>query len=412
MTEPGLSGDPLPARSPRALWGVLDRVEGARAAADRREVHDARTASILGLALGVAFGVAMLTGVYSHLLQYPPSWFTAPTAPAGLYRYTQGLHVIAGLASVPLLLAKLFAVSPKLWRRPPVRGVVDAMERIALLPLVGGSVFLVVTGAANIARWYPWRFFFPAGHWWAAWLVVGAVLIHVALKAPTVRSSIGGPARAAVTARRAGSGTGRGPVADDGGLTRRGLLLTAVGASGLLTLVTAGQTVPALRRFTLLAPRRPDIGPQGFPVNRSAAAAGTTGLGVDPAYRLVVTGTGGERAFTLDDLRRLPQYTEDLPIACVEGWSASARWTGVRVADVLTAAGVAPGVVTLRSAQQGGIFSSSVLSASAASGGNCLLAFAINGQTLHPDHGAPLRLIAPNRPGVMQTKWVTRLEVG
>ena len=35
----------------------------------------------------------------------------------------------------------------------------------------------------------------------------------------------------------------------------------------------------------------------------------------------------------------------------------------------------------------------------------------VNGEPLHEDHGAPLRLIAPNRPGVMQTKWVTRLEV-
>ena len=30
---------------------------------------------------------------------------------------------------------------------------------------------------------------------------------------------------------------------------------------------------------------------------------------------------------------------------------------------------------------------------------------------LHLDHGYPLRLIGPNRPGVLQTKWVTRLVV-
>ena len=28
-----------------------------------------------------------------------------------------------------------------------------------------------------------------------------------------------------------------------------------------------------------------------------------------------------------------------------------------------------------------------------------------------PDHGAPCRLIAPNRPGVLQTKWIERVEV-
>ena len=40
-----------------------------------------------------------------------------------------------------------------------------------------------------------------------------------------------------------------------------------------------------------------------------------------------------------------------------------------------------------------------------------LLALEVNGEVLAPDHGFPVRLIGPNRPGVMQTKWVGRLEV-
>lgn len=40
-----------------------------------------------------------------------------------------------------------------------------------------------------------------------------------------------------------------------------------------------------------------------------------------------------------------------------------------------------------------------------------LLALRLNGEVLSPDHGYPARVIAPNRPGVLQTKWVTRLEV-
>ena len=35
----------------------------------------------------------------------------------------------------------------------------------------------------------------------------------------------------------------------------------------------------------------------------------------------------------------------------------------------------------------------------------------VNGEPLHPDHGYPCRLIAPNRPGVLQTKWIERVEV-
>jgi DMSO/TMAO reductase YedYZ molybdopterin-dependent catalytic subunit len=40
-----------------------------------------------------------------------------------------------------------------------------------------------------------------------------------------------------------------------------------------------------------------------------------------------------------------------------------------------------------------------------------LLALEVEGEVLHLDHGYPARLIGPNRPGVMQTKWVTRLVV-
>ena len=40
-----------------------------------------------------------------------------------------------------------------------------------------------------------------------------------------------------------------------------------------------------------------------------------------------------------------------------------------------------------------------------------MLALEVNGEPLHLDHGAPLRLIGPNRPGVQQTKWVTSVVV-
>ena len=40
-----------------------------------------------------------------------------------------------------------------------------------------------------------------------------------------------------------------------------------------------------------------------------------------------------------------------------------------------------------------------------------LLATHLNGQRLNLDHGFPLRLIAPNRAGVLNTKWLARVEV-
>jgi len=93
----------------------------ARVAADPRRGE--RVASWLGMALGVSFTVCFLTGLYSHFAQHPPSWFSLTARPAGLYRVTQGLHVATGIAAVPLLLAKLWSVYPKLFVRPPVRSV-------------------------------------------------------------------------------------------------------------------------------------------------------------------------------------------------------------------------------------------------------------------------------------------------
>ena len=102
----------------------------------------------------------------------------------------------------------------------------------------------------------------------------------------------------------------------------------------------------------------------------------------------------------------------ELPIACVEGWSKSAHWTGVRVVDLLERAG-APAHARVRvvSLQPAGGYRVSEMGHEHARDPLTLLALRLNGEELTPDHGYPARLIAPNRPGVLQTKWVGRLEV-
>ncbi|MGH9268529.1 MAG: molybdopterin-dependent oxidoreductase, partial [Acidimicrobiales bacterium] len=105
-------------------------------------LHSQRTAAVLGIALGVTFSICFLTGLVSHTLQRPPAWLTWPSRPAGFYRITQGMHIATGTASVPLLLAKLWTVYPHLWARPAVRDAAHLVERLSLLPLVGGSLFM------------------------------------------------------------------------------------------------------------------------------------------------------------------------------------------------------------------------------------------------------------------------------
>ncbi len=119
-----------------------------------------------------------------------------------------------------------------------------------------------------------------------------------------------------------------------------------------------------------------------------------------------------ELELTLDDLRSMPQAEEELPIACVEGWSASGRWGGVPVPDLLAMAGAPKDAeVTVISIQEPSLYASSELNRLQASDRKTLLALDLNGEPLHVDHGRPVRLIGANRPGVQQTKWVTRLEV-
>ncbi|GAA1853591.1 molybdopterin-dependent oxidoreductase [Asanoa iriomotensis] len=343
-------------------------------------------ASRLGLWLAVAFGVCFVTGLLSHAIQHPPAWFWWPSRPVQLYRVNQGLHVLSGVAAVPLLLAKLWTVYPRLFLRPPRAFgplVRHAAERVATLVLVCSAFFELVTGLFNVAQSYPWRFFFPAAHYAVAWLAVGAIGVHVAIKLPVARSARPDPERRA--------------------------FLRSAGVTAAAALVaTAGVTVPWLRSVSPLA-WRAGPGPQGVPVNRTAAAAHIT---VPDDWHLDVRWAGGSATMSLATLHALRQRTARLPIACVEGWSADADWTGVPLRDLLGAVGAPTDrPVRVSSLEKAGLYASSVLPRPHARDPLTLLALRLNGETLSPDHGFPCRIIAPNRPGVLQTKWVTLIEV-
>jgi hypothetical protein len=354
----------------------------------------------LGLALGVCFGVCFVTGLLSHAIQHPPSWFAWPARPVALYRVTQGVHVATGLAAIPLLGAKIWSVHPKLFAWPPFRTIGHALVRLSVVVLSLAAVFQLVTGLLNIAHWYE---LLPFGlleaHYWTAWLAIGAIVLHIGVELPAIRNGLRRGTRPAAISTV------------DGGLTRRGVLVAAGVAVAAVTAATVGQTVRTLSLVSVLAPRRPDIGPQGVPVNMTAVGAGVTQRARDPAYRLVLTGPAGRRELTLDELAALPQHTCDLPITCVEGWSAGGSWTGVRLSDLVGLVGGSTRDRVLVESLQTGGYSASVVDADHLADPLTLLALRLGGEPLHIDHGFPCRLIAPNRPGVLQTKWVGALTV-
>ena len=350
-------------------------------------VHDPTVTARLGRWLGIAFATCFVTGLISHYIQQPPSWLTVPSRPVWGYRVNQGVHVATGLACVPLLLAKLWSVAPQLWVWPPVRSVLHAIERLSILVLVASAVFELVSGLLNVVQWYPWPFFFPRTHYYVAWVAIGSIVLHVAVKAPAIATAL----------------------ASRPSPERRTFLFGVAAAVATVTVVTVGQTLRPLSSLALLAPRRPEVGPQGLPVNRTAAAARIDPVG--PDYRLTVAGPRPYE-LSLAELRALPQHDAELPIACVEGWSATGRWRGVRLRDLLEQAGAPAGSrVRVSSLERDGLYRESVVDAAHSADGLTLLALELNGAALTPDHGSPVRLIAPNRPGVLQTKWVVRVEV-
>ncbi|WP_031522787.1 molybdopterin-dependent oxidoreductase [Streptomyces sp. NRRL F-5123] len=366
-------------------------------------LHDPRTATAIGRWLGGALLVCFVTGLASHFLQHPPGRLFGrfPTRPVWGYRLTQGLHVAAGLAAIPLLLAKLWTVYPRLFAWPPVRSVPHALERLAVAVLVAGAMLEVFSGLLNIVQWYPWPFSFVPVHYAVAYVLAGALLLHLAAKAPQI---------AAHWTRRS-AGTRALPDEERDGPDRRALLAGLGVAVGAVTVTTAGQTFTPLAPLDLLAPRHPGHGPQRLPVNKTAAAAGVTAADMTD-WHLDVTGGATALRLALHELAAFPQSAARLPIACVEGWSVNAHWEGVRLRDLLHRAGAPPGsAVRVVSLQRHGAYRVMDMGPEYAWDPLTLLALRLNGAPLAPDHGYPARIIAPNRPGVLQTKWVARMEI-
>ena len=156
--------------------------------------------SILGSALLPLIVICAVTGFLSQAAYNPDLghnsllpgggfgidlyFFHWPTSPSWIYAFTQGLHVISGLAAMPILLAKLWSVMPKLFEWPPVRGAAHALDRLSLALLVGGSVFVFGTGLLNIQVFYPWPFRFLTAHYYGAFIFLAAFGLHIFLKIP------------------------------------------------------------------------------------------------------------------------------------------------------------------------------------------------------------------------------------
>jgi DMSO/TMAO reductase YedYZ molybdopterin-dependent catalytic subunit len=158
---------------------------------------------------------------------------------------------------------------------------------------------------------------------------------------------------------------------------------------------------------------------------------------VDPAaWRLTVGGrVARPLTLALDELRARPAVTHAVTMECAGNGRAAiqprllsqpwlleavgtAEWTGVPVRHVLADAGVLDGAVEvlfsgLDRGVEGGFEQryERALPLDELAREEVLLAYAVNGQPLPPQHGFPLRLVVPGWYGMTSVKWLSQITV-
>lgn len=386
--------------------------------------------SVFGVVLLVGIPVEFVTGLLSYAA-YNPRFagndlnpdhgllgfylFDWATSPAWLYRFVEGVHVVLGLVLLPVVLAKLWSVMPKLFRWPEAWTPARVLDRISLAMLVGGVLFQFFTGILDITYWNVYHFDFYTGHYYGAWLFMIGFVVHVAVKfVPMVRAL---RSRSLRTELRTGlADTVPEPVEDElvaaepaePTISRRGVLALVGGASAAIFVVTAGNSIGGrFRSLALLAPQNKGSGTGGndFQVNHTAASVGVDESMTGPAWRLELIGT---KRVTLsrDELLAMPQITAALPIACTEGWSTTQHWTGVPLAHLAALAGVTRAAsARLETLDHGG----TTLSGAQVHAGKSMVALRVNGTDLSLDHGFPARVMVPAAPGNYNRKWISRI---
>ncbi|HYO86074.1 MAG TPA: molybdopterin-dependent oxidoreductase [Dermatophilaceae bacterium] len=221
-----------------------------------------------------------------------------------------------------------------------------------------------------------------------------------------------------------------------GGLLPRRSFLVASGATAAAG-VTAGLLghrlgTPAMPPSALPAPARSLLAlPPGL--ERTVSGVSALQTPVEEFYRIDISlvvprvDTDGWRlhvdgmvarpfSVSYDELRAIPLVAHDMTLTCVSNeiggpYVGSARWLGVRVADLLRRAGPTPGADQVLSTGVDGFTASTPLEV-LLDGREALVALGMNGAPLDRTHGAPARLITPGVYGfVGATKWLIRLTV-
>jgi DMSO/TMAO reductase YedYZ molybdopterin-dependent catalytic subunit len=313
---------------------------------------------LANLALLVVVPLAAATGFTMFLLGSGPVW------PVAI------LHGVVGLAVVALVPWKSVVVRRGL-RRLRRRGVATS------LALGVAVVLALVTGVAHVAGA------------WAGGASLTTLQLHVGAGILAVVLTLAHAVRRLVRPRR--TDLSRRTFVRLAGLTVAAAVLDAgVQAGGALT------TQRGIRRAT---------GSYRLASSSVSAIPATSWLfdevpQIDPStWRLTVTTPDGSREWSLAEL----SHWHDRQVAvldCTGGWWTKQEWSGVRLTRLLPASSA--GSVQVVSAT--GYFRRLPIT------DDLLLATAVAGVALSPEHGSPVRLVVPDRRGYHWVKWVVRIE--
>jgi DMSO/TMAO reductase YedYZ molybdopterin-dependent catalytic subunit len=139
---------------------------------------------------------------------------------------------------------------------------------------------------------------------------------------------------------------------------------------------------------------------------------------VDPSvdqdgWRLDITGkVNRPHTLAMVDLLALPQQQQEQTLTCISNeiggdLISNAVWTGVRLVDLLTAAGIQPDTREVVLYAADGYTES--LPLEKVMEPTTMLVYQMNGEPLPRRHGFPARLIVPGKYGIKNVKWITRI---
>ena len=298
------------------------------------------------------------------------------------------LHAILGLTLTGLLLFKFARVARRVtrsrnWDRTTPVSVALGAVVVATLALgafwsLGGNV--------------------PFGPWTTLNIHIGLGLLAIPLLLLHLRARFRLPSRTDASRRS---------VLRTGGLLLAGVVVWQV-----------TETVAALRGVVQRDTGSKPIGDLADTETEGGSFPVTSWVADDPEpvdradWTLTVSGlVEQELELGYGDLSGAQRATQPATLDCTSGWYTVQDWDGVRVGDLLDAAGIAADVEAQRAWVRFVSVTGYRWSLPLAEARDALLATHVRGARLSHGHGAPARLVAPGRRGFQWVKWVERVEV-